>query len=492
MWTGILLTCLGVCLAGPAADKSAVHFPDAAEEMAEQVRDKKDVLSRQMEAPFIPEPCPDNQDFCEHIQDYPSHLEVSPAASVNEFVRDKIFDKPKPPQAPALTRRFGDNSNLFDFEEESQACRHRRSVVYPKKAKNTLGKFMFIVNKEEYKQSVDIEQCEGEGQPCETDGDAPQMNVGSTVCRQKFTTFKLYAINHEGEQVYDSFSLPSACLCYHKSKFSVRGGFSEPNDHSRSRSNLHNELPFCPSEEQMEPFDNFVGVAKVPKAKNPTSRLTFGHRQERNNNRRTRQQQKFPSFKPKACKKGMFCEKDRNYPFNAIASVLKQDRQLSGKLFEEVFNSECQSPQNQINTRFLPTEESLCDGRPRVIYPKKALNLKNEWMFVVNLANYTQSVEIEECIDQSNRRQFGAVGVETKFGVCLYGGAEGHNPDLTVCKQKYTEHKLLAFTADSELLVDSFKLPSACACYVKSDFTFDFEIRHDFQPQTSKPAFNFG
>jgi len=470
-------------------------------------------LSRQIDTGFI-QPCPDNQDFCDDIEDYPSDIEVSPVVALNSLIKDKLFPEPEPPLPPVprnndiLRNFFEEEDSPPNFVQESQACRHRKSVVYPKKAKNTNGKYLFIVNKEEYKQSVDIEQCEGEGQPCETDGDAPQMNVGSTVCRQKFTTFKLYAINHEGEQIYDSFSLPSACLCYHKSRFSVRGSFAEPNDLFGSKSSQPKSLPVCPAESQKEPIENLVEEEKstTPKsssqinfseesqnepienlveAEKPTtpkssSRINFQKRSI--NNRQVRQQQKRPSFKPKKCNgNSMFCEDKEDYPFNAIASVLKQDEQLSQKIFKEVFNSECKEAKSFISTRFLPTEEALCDSRPKVIYPQKALNLKNEWMYIVNLENYTQSVEIEECVDQTRRRQFsGFLEAETKFGVCLYGGAEGHNPDLTVCRQKYTEHKLLAFTADSELLVDSFKLPSACGCFIKEDFNFDFEIRQDW------------
>merc|ERR1712130_1001226 len=38
----------------------------------------------------------------------------------------------------------------------------------------------------------------------------------------------------------------------------------------------------------------------------------------------------------------------------------------------------------------------------------------------------------------------------------------------------YTEHKLLSLTADGQLEVDSFKLPSACACFVREDFMLEF------------------
>ena len=48
-------------------------------------------------------------------------------------------------------------------------------------------------------QAVDIEQCLGEGEPCRNQEDSPSF--GSTVCRQKYTTYKMYVINPQGEQV---------------------------------------------------------------------------------------------------------------------------------------------------------------------------------------------------------------------------------------------------------------------------------------------------
>ena len=81
----------------------------------------------------------------------------------------------------------------------------RKSTVYPKKARNVDGAFVFIVNDEDYKQvmydhddddgnyndddqdhhvffqAVDIEQCLGEGESCRNQDDAP--SYGETVCR---------------------------------------------------------------------------------------------------------------------------------------------------------------------------------------------------------------------------------------------------------------------------------------------------------------------
>merc|ERR1711982_307998 len=137
--------------------------------------------------------------------------------------------------------------------------------------------------------------------------------------------------------------------------------------------------------------------------------------------------------------------------------------------------------------------EQLCYGVPKVIFPRQAKNLKDEWKYIVNIENYTQSVEIEECFnfdilgDETSTVSPGIsdddsnVKFETeiseapdRFGSCLYSGATGNNPSLTSCQQLYPQHKLLALSSDGQLVVDSFKLPSACACFYKEDFVLKF------------------
>jgi len=140
---------------------------------------------------------------------------------------------------------------------------------------------------------------------------------------------------------------------------------------------------------------------------------------------------------------------------------------------QQLFDTQCK---DEIQTRiFNIDEEQLCYGRPNVIFPKKAKNLNDEWVWVVNIDNYTQSVEVEECDNATLSEDFGRDRHDERdFGVCLYSGAGGNDPDLTVCRQLYTEHKLLSLTADGQLEVDSFKLPSACACFVREDFMLEF------------------
>jgi len=61
-----------------------------------------------------------------------------------------------------------------------------------------------------------------------------------------------------------------------------------------------------------------------------------------------------------------------------------------------------------------------------------------------------------------------------EFGSCHYSGSPGNNPQLTVCRQLFTAHKLLSLSTEGQLVVDSFELPSACACYFREDFVLTF------------------
>lgn len=155
---------------------SAVVFPE------EQTRDK-----RQEEVePILP--CPDGQHFCDNITDYPTNINILDSVVASRLIKNAIFD-PKP---------TGGIQQRTSFIKESRACDNRKGTVYPKKAKNIEGEFVFIVNDDQYRQAVEIEQCLGEGEVCLTDSDAP---LPTTVCRQKFATYRMYVINQAGRNI---------------------------------------------------------------------------------------------------------------------------------------------------------------------------------------------------------------------------------------------------------------------------------------------------
>jgi len=460
---------LGVFLLTLAASVhgSRIRFPGEFYESLDDdeiSRDRKSVGSE----PILP--CPKGETFCEgDIEDYPSSIKVLDDVIAAKLVKNAIFDE-KP-------RVSGDLLTRSSFVKEARACDNRKATVYPKKAVNIEGKYVFIVNDNQYRQAVEIEQCLGEGEECLNDSDAP---APSTVCRQKYATYRMYVINEEGEQVYDSFSLPSACLCHHKSDFAIRNSFrTEPDSPP---------LPVCTASQKLAVNKPTQSPGKTVKPKPPrrktgSSSISFGDRKRRDAR----------TLDPlQACGTSSYCETGEEYPEDFVLRALRQNNDLNPEVFAQLFDSGCRT---DVQARFLIDEEQLCYGKTKVIFPRQAKNLKDEWKYIVNIENYTQSVEIEECynpdsFDSEDETTTATPGIfeddsnvqfetETpqvpdRFGSCLYSGAVGNNPGLTSCQQLYTQHKLLALSTDGQLVVDSFKLPSACACFYKEDFVLEF------------------
>jgi len=453
---------------------SAVLFPD--EEIQRDKRQEKTEA-----APILP--CPDGLLYCDDITDYPTNINIADTVVASRLIRNAIFEA-----KPNLTRETPVLRS--NFLKESRACDHRKGTVYPKKAKNIEGQFVFIVNDEKYRQSVEIEQCVSEGDPCQNDSDAP---LPTTVCRQKYATYRMYVINQEGRQVYDSFSLPSACLCHHKSSLAlgIKNGF-----------NVDFPQLVCPGQEELAVNDLSVESSTTEKAS------PAGRPQRKNSGIRFQDRKKRQAGNPSDCSNGRdnYCEEtgsDSSYPTDAVLEALSENNEINPELFSQLFDQNCKD----LKARFFDIdEEQLCSGIPKIIFPRQAKNLKDEWRYIVNIENYTQSVEIEECfnpdfsIDEFESTNttnssvlFDNEEIIEEFGSCQYSGSPGNDPELTVCRQLFTSHKLLALSNEGQLVVDSFQLPSACACFYREDFLLTF--RSDMNNDTSTEddsVINFG
>ena len=143
-------------------------------------------------------PCSRNSSFCEYSSDYPRDVNIDLNLLQNSLIQAKIFD-------PNTSRQKNNNFTVqtrfgFGNSEKVRACRVKRRQIFPTKARNVKGEYLFIVNDAKYTQSVEIEQCQEEGEPCRTDRDAPFS--GQTVCRQKYATYKLYAISGMGRNCW--------------------------------------------------------------------------------------------------------------------------------------------------------------------------------------------------------------------------------------------------------------------------------------------------
>jgi len=407
-------------------------------------------------------PCPGGTDFCEDPPDFPNVTNIFGNFNNQNFYNEKI------------DLRIG--SSIVGRDKDSQlhrACDVKKSTIRPRKARDLSGKFRFILNSKQYEQAVDIEQCIGGDKPCTVDSDAP--SGGSTVCRQQYANYRLLSLDEQGKDIINFFNLPSACICHHQNNpfFGARVNIPEQKS-VKSEIALKDQLPLC----EKKSLEDFPAIGPRSGIIKNNDRIVFLDDQSDG--------PKFPRFSQNLRARGCsrrgktFCEKSSSsrYPADLVRSLIERQSSDPKIYFElEKLQQECGDPEPSIATRtagFTPNEQQLCKASKRIIVPQQALNIKNEWRYIVNLENYTQSVNIEEC--RSSRRSRVNSAGQKEFGSCLYSGVPGNNPHFTVCKQLHREHKLLAITEEGQLEIDKFRLPSACACHKSASFN-EIEFR---------------
>ena len=54
---------------------------------------------------------------------------------------------------------------------------------------------------------------------------------------------------------------------------------------------------------------------------------------------------------------------------------------------------------------------------------------------------------------------------------CKYGGKEGLIPESTVCKQLHSRHNMLTVSPERVVAYETFLIPSACVCHLRTDYS---------------------
>ncbi|XP_055908361.1 protein spaetzle-like isoform X2 [Eupeodes corollae] len=96
-----------------------------------------------------------------------------------------------------------------------------------------------------------------------------------------------------------------------------------------------------------------------------------------------------------------------------------------------------------------PEYESFCQSFRRLVYPKAAESIDGRWKLIVNHPNFTQAMEIEECIN---------LEAECMFPDSFPAGSK------TMCRQCYHYRELLSYSPEKKIVTDRFKFPSCCKC----------------------------
>lgn len=118
----------------------------------------------------------------------------------------------------------------------------------------------------------------------------------------------------------------------------------------------------------------------------------------------------------------------------------------------------------------LVEETPVCPASESTIFPRVAKNHGGDWMFVVNQGEYIQGIRVEKCVEEGSP--------------CSISDASGIGLE-TICRQKYIYRKLLAVDGTGSTVTDSFRLPSCCVCYTRSNFFWERSRPHDNHGQST-------
>lgn len=143
-----------------------------------------------------------------------------------------------------------------------------------------------------------------------------------------------------------------------------------------------------------------------------------------------------------------FCEDltNRVYPIKYVEKILAV---VDTQKYENYFNKTIPND-NLIGIRLSDSGPiELCTSFKRLIYPQMAMNVENDWRFVIQSNQSRQAIRVEIC--------------QKKRGKCLFSESFP-NGYVSSCVQKYTKVPLLSLGENGELVSYDYEFPSYCQC----------------------------
>ncbi|CAD0197281.1 unnamed protein product [Chrysodeixis includens] len=141
--------------------------------------------------------------ICDDVGNYPTeevNRVISQLTDLESFQNDKL----DLPEVPEITQRLGPQ------EENIELCNFNKTVVYPKTAEDSNGKWHVVINNDNNPlQGFKVEICQPDSAPC---SDIAVIQPGYIArCVQKFVYRKM-AILHEGKKLEMPLKVPTQTM----------------------------------------------------------------------------------------------------------------------------------------------------------------------------------------------------------------------------------------------------------------------------------------
>lgn len=156
---------------------------------------------------------PDDEYICSerlegkpYCLDVPNYLESSRLDKIdeNKFEKFKSYFKDDLVQPPNITQRMNSEP------QEEYYCSSTSHLIYPKSAETKESKWLLVVQHENHKQGILVEQCDNEDKPCRFQELLPKFYTSR--CKQNYI-FRTMVVSVDGKLHEEQVKMPSCCKC---------------------------------------------------------------------------------------------------------------------------------------------------------------------------------------------------------------------------------------------------------------------------------------
>uniref|UniRef100_A0A0K8UYD8 Protein spaetzle n=2 Tax=Bactrocera latifrons TaxID=174628 RepID=A0A0K8UYD8_BACLA len=138
--------------------------------------------------------------------DVPNYLESSRLDKIDEdnFEKFKSYFKDDVVPPPDITQRMNSDP------QEEYYCTSRSHLIYPKSAETMESKWLLVVQHENHKQGILVEQCDDEDKPCRFQELLPKFYTSR--CKQNYI-YRTMVVSVDGKLREEQVKMPSCCKC---------------------------------------------------------------------------------------------------------------------------------------------------------------------------------------------------------------------------------------------------------------------------------------